>query len=52
MIGSPLFRKVTITLEDGKKFTIEADVSGVEYVRIEFNANNPGFGGKIHERRR
>ena len=44
--GDVLARKRGIEV-DTKKFTIEADVSGVEYVRIEFNANNPGFGGKM-----
>ena len=35
VIGSPLFRKVTITLEDGKKFTIEAEGNDADSVYIK-----------------
>ena len=35
VIGSPLFRKVTITLENGKKFTIEAEGNGPKAVYIQ-----------------
>lgn len=34
VIGSPLFRKVTLTLEDGKKFTIDAEGNGSTAVYI------------------
>lgn len=35
VIGSPLFPKVTITMEDGKKFIIEADNNSKENVYIQ-----------------
>ncbi len=35
VIGSPLFRKTTITMEDGKKFVIEADKNSGENVYIQ-----------------
>ena len=35
VIGSPLFKKVTVTLEDGKKFTIKADGNNEKAVYIQ-----------------
>ncbi|RYF88363.1 MAG: glycoside hydrolase family 92 protein, partial [Chitinophagaceae bacterium] len=35
VIGSPVFRKATITLEDGKKFVIEAPQNGAKQVYIQ-----------------
>ncbi|MBK5720020.1 GH92 family glycosyl hydrolase [Dysgonomonas sp. Marseille-P4677] len=35
VIGSPLFKKVTLTLEDGKKFIIEANNNNKENVYIQ-----------------
>jgi predicted alpha-1,2-mannosidase len=35
VIGSPLFKKATITLEDGKKFVIEAEQNSQENVFIQ-----------------
>jgi predicted alpha-1,2-mannosidase len=35
VIGSPLFDKVTLTLEDGKEFVIEADGNGAEAPYIQ-----------------
>ncbi|GAB3020307.1 GH92 family glycosyl hydrolase [Niabella terrae] len=34
VLGSPLFRKATITLEDGKKFVIQADGNSDQHVYI------------------
>jgi putative alpha-1,2-mannosidase len=35
VIGSPLFKKMTISLENGKKFTIEANNNSKENVYIQ-----------------
>ncbi len=35
VLGSPLFPKVTITMEDGKKFVIEADKNSKENVYVQ-----------------
>ena len=35
VLGSPLFRKMTITMEDGKKFVIEADNNSKENVYVQ-----------------
>ena len=40
VIGSPLFRKITITLEDGKKFVIQADENSSENVYIQSASMN------------
>jgi predicted alpha-1,2-mannosidase len=46
VIGSPLFRKATITLENGKKFVIDARNNGSDYVYIQSALLN----GKVHTR--
>ncbi len=35
VLGSPIFRKATITMEDGKKFVIEAEDNSLDNVYIE-----------------
>lgn len=35
VIGSPLFKKITLTLEDGKKFIIEAPANDAKHVYIK-----------------
>jgi predicted alpha-1,2-mannosidase len=35
VLGSPLFRKATVTMEDGKKFVIEADNNGKDNVYVQ-----------------
>ncbi len=40
VIGSPLFRKATITMEDGKKFVIEADGNSADNVYIQSGTLN------------
>jgi predicted alpha-1,2-mannosidase len=35
VIGSPVFKKVTLTLEDGKKFIIQADGNNIQNVYIQ-----------------
>ncbi len=44
VIGSPMFKKVTINLENGKKFVIEATNNSAENVYIKSASMN----GKIH----
>lgn len=35
VLGSPIFKKATITLEDGKTFTIEAEKNSIENIYIQ-----------------
>jgi predicted alpha-1,2-mannosidase len=35
VLGSPLFQKITITMEDGKKFVIEADNNSVNNIYVK-----------------
>lgn len=46
VLGSPKFRKATITMEDGKKFVIEAKGNGKDNVYIQ----NATLNGKEHTR--
>lgn len=46
VLGSPKFRKATITMEDGKKFVIEAKGNSKDNVYIQ----NATLNGKIHTR--
>lgn len=46
VLGSPKFRKATITMEDGKKFVIEAKGNGKDNVYIQ----NATLNGKRHTR--
>lgn len=40
VIGSPLFRKATITMEDGSKFVIEAEGNSADNVYIQSGTLN------------
>jgi predicted alpha-1,2-mannosidase len=46
VIGSPLFKKATLTMEDGKKFTIEASASSEANLYIQ----NAKLNGKGYEK--
>lgn len=46
VLGSPLFKKVTVTMEDGRKFVIEAEGNSKDAVYIQEAALN----GKPHTR--
>ena len=46
VLGSPVFNKVTITMEDGKKFVVEANNNSRQNVYIHSATLN----GKIHDR--